>query len=110
MVAVRRGSFAGVGLLQRLTGAGEGVALGVDQVLDLQDQFNIFAAIESLAGSTFVGLEQGKQRLPKAQDIGFEAADAGYIADFEVEAVGDFGRVEGAILGKLHSHGEGEQV
>ena len=78
-----------MGLFQSLTGAGEGVALGVDQVLDLQDQFNISAAIEPLTGSAFVGLELGKLRLPKAQDIGFEAADAGHIADLEVEAVGD---------------------
>jgi hypothetical protein len=65
----------------------------VDQVLDLQGEFNVVAAIEALTSSTFVGLELWKLGLPKAQDIGFDAADAGHIANLEVEAVGDLGRV-----------------
>jgi hypothetical protein len=64
----------------------------VDQVLDLQHKLNIFAAVEALAGAAFVGLELGKLRLPKAQDIGFNAADARDIANLEVETVRDCGR------------------
>ena len=86
-----RGTALGRNLAEGLTGAGERVALGVDQALDFKHQFDIAAAIEALAGSALVGLELGKLRLPKAQDIGFDAADAGYIANLEVEAVGDGG-------------------
>ena len=91
-------------LLESLTGARERIALGVNQVLDLQGQLNITTAVKPLAGSAFVGFELGKLRLPKTQDIGFEAADAGHIANLEVEAVGDRGRIGGAILGQLHGH------
>ena len=93
-------------LLQCLTRAGERIALGVDQVLDLQGQFNVMAAVEALAGAALFGFELGKLRLPKAQDIGFDAADASHIANLEVKAVGDYGRIRSAILGKLHGHGE----
>src|ERR1039458_7400796 len=91
-------------MLQRLTRRSSDLALGVNQVLDLQCQLNIIAAIKPLAGAALVGLELRKLRLPKAQDIGFDAADARHIANFEVEAVGDQGRIGSAILGKLHGH------
>jgi hypothetical protein len=71
----------------------------VDQPLDFQGQFHIAAAVKPLAGSALVGFELGKLRLPEAQDIGFDAADARHIANLEVEAVGDRGRIEGALLG-----------
>jgi hypothetical protein len=61
----------------------------MDQALDFQDQLDFAAAVKALAGSTLVGFELGKLRLPKAQDVCLEAADACNVSNFEVEAVGD---------------------
>jgi hypothetical protein len=47
--------------------------------------------VEPLAGSALVGFKLRKLRLPKAQDIGFNFADSGYIADLEVETVRYYG-------------------
>jgi len=95
----RLGSMLAVALLEGLTSARERIALGVDQVLDLQSQLDIMTPIKPLAGSAFVGFELRKLRLPKTQDISFDFADAGHIANLEVEAVGDCGRIGGAIRG-----------
>ena len=53
-------------LLQGLTGASEGIALDVDQILDSQGQLDVTATVEPLAGPTLVGLELGELGLPKA--------------------------------------------
>jgi len=79
-------------LFESLTGAGERIALSVDQVLNFQSQLYVAAAIKPLAGSALIGFELRKLRLPKAQDISFDAADASDIANLEVEAVGDRGQ------------------
>jgi hypothetical protein len=86
-------------LLESLAGSGESVALNVDKLLDPQGDLDIAAAIEPLASSTLVGFELGKLRLPKAQDIGLDFADARHITDLEVKAVGDRGLVKGAVFG-----------
>ena len=96
---LRATAAAALSLFQSLTGASECVALGMDQMLDLQSQLNIAAAVEPLAGSALVGFELRKLRLPKAQDIGFDATDAGDVANLEVEAVRDCGRFKGALWG-----------
>ena len=77
-----------------VTSAGEGVALTVDEALDLEGSLNIAAAIEALAGATLVWLELRKLGFPKAQHIGFDFADASNVANLEVEAIGDGGRVD----------------
>ncbi len=81
----------------------------MDEALDLENLFDIAATIEALAGSALVGLELGELGLPKAQDIGLEAADPCDIANLEVEAVGDDGRLDGTLMGKLCGHGCAEQ-
>jgi hypothetical protein len=81
----------------------------VDQVFYLQGQLDVAAAVKALAGSALVGLELGKLRLPKAQDVGLELADAGDISNLEVETVGNRGRVEGALVGKLGGHRDDEE-
>jgi len=86
-------------LLQGLARARERIALGVDQVLDLQSQLDIMTAVEPLAGAALVGFELRKLRLPKAQDIGLYFADTGHITNLEVEAVGDCGGIDDAIPG-----------
>jgi len=102
------GREAMVDLSNDLACAGKGVPFGVDKALDLQNEFDVAAAVKAVAGSAFVGFELGELRLPKAQDVGFEGADAGDISNFEVKAVGDFGRFEGAFLGEMRSH-EGDE-
>jgi len=100
-------SGAAVVLFQDLAGAGQGVSLCMDEALYFQNQFDFAAAVEALAGSTLVGLELGKLRLPKAQDVGFKAADIGDVANLEIEAVGDYRCFEGALWGELCGHGLG---
>ena len=84
---MRRLSAAKMG--ESLTRAGERVAGGVDKAFDLKRNFDVALAIESLPGSTFIGFELGKLGFPKAEDVGFDFANAGYIANFEIETVGD---------------------
>ena len=81
----------------------------MNQLLDLQGQFYVPAAIKPLTGTALVGLELGKLRLPKAQYISLDAANAGHVANLEIEAVGDRRCVKVASFGLLHSHNEGEQ-
>src|ERR1035438_1026984 len=76
--------------------AGQSVALGVDQALDLHRHFNIAPAIEPLSGPALVRLQLGKLRLPEAQHVRFYAAKFGDISNFEVEAAG--GRMENAAV------------
>jgi hypothetical protein len=95
---------AALGLLEDMAGTGEGEAFGVDEALDLKHELNVTAAIEPLAGAALVGLELGKLRFPEAQNVGFEAADAGDVANFEVETVGDRGRLESGFPRELRSH------
>jgi hypothetical protein len=102
----RRSGLGGtaVACFKGLTGAGQRVALTVDEALDFESKLDIATAVEALAGSALVGLELGKLCFPKTQDVGFEAADTGYISDFEVEAVGNGGRVDSVFFGDLQSH------
>jgi len=74
---VRLRTVLAMALLQGLACASERIALGVDQVLDLQGQLDVVTPIKPLAGSAFVGFQLRKLRLPKAQDIGFDFADNG---------------------------------
>jgi hypothetical protein len=76
-------------------GTGDGVALIVEEGLDAQSGFYVALAVEALAGAAFVGLELGELGLPEAQDVGGNVAELGYVADTEVELVGDDRRVGG---------------
>ena len=101
------GGRAAAGMIlkvERLARTGEGVSLGVDQAFDFEDQFDIATPVEALAGSALIGLELGELRLPKAQDIGFQAANPCDVADLEVEAVGDGGRLGSVLAGKQSGH------
>jgi hypothetical protein len=62
------------------------------QLLDANGKLDLAAAIEALAGSTFVGLEGRELGFPESQDVGFDTADAGNVANAEVEPVGDLRR------------------
>ena len=76
-------------LLKCLAGAGERVSLGVDQLLDLQKQFDVAPAVKPLAGSALVGFELRELRLPKTQNVGLDLADTRNVSNLEVETVGD---------------------
>ena len=104
------GATAAMALFQNLAGARKRIALSVDQLLDIQGQLNVAAAVEPLARAAFVGLELGKLRLPETQNIGFDATDASHVPNLEVEAVGDRWQVERSLLRKLngHIHGKAE--
>jgi hypothetical protein len=84
---------------ERLAGSGNGVALSVHQPLDLQGQFHLSSAVKTLTGSTFIRLELGKLRFPKTKDVRLDAAQARYVANLEVQPIGDDGRVDHALSG-----------
>jgi hypothetical protein len=84
--------------------AGQRIALGVDEALDLHRHFNIAPAIEPLSGPAFVRLQLRKLRLPKPQNVRFYAAKFGDISNFEVEAIRDCGWLVGALPIKLCGH------
>ena len=74
-----------------LTGAGDGVALVVEETLDTEGHFDVAAAVETLAGAAFVRFELRKLALPEAEDVGGNVAELGDFADAEVELVRDVG-------------------
>jgi hypothetical protein len=82
----------------------------MDQALDLKRKFHVAAAVEALAGSTLVWLELRELRFPEPQHVGFNLADAGHVANLEVEAVGDRWRVLDALPGELRGHSVVESV
>src|SRR5579863_2538664 len=91
--------------LQRLARSGDGVALPVHQPLDFQRQFHFAAPVKALSGPALVGLELRELGFPETKDVRLDAAQARYIADLEVEAIGDHGRVDGARSGWVRGHG-----
>jgi hypothetical protein len=54
-----------------LAGADDGEAFVVEEALDFEDCFDVFATIETMAAGTFYRLERGKFRFPVAQDESF---------------------------------------
>ena len=84
-VPTKRGRFAG----EHLPGAGNGVALIVQQALNAERHLHISPAIESLPGTTFIGLQLWELGLPEAQHVGLDAAQVSDLADAEVELVRD---------------------
>jgi hypothetical protein len=76
----------------------------MNEALDLQRHLDFAPAIQSLASSAFVRLELGKLRLPESEDVRFDSADAGDVADLEVEAIRDGWWVDNAFSGKISGH------
>ena len=89
---------------ERLPCASQRVAIVVHEMFDSEGEFNFAAAVEALSGAALVGLETGELGLPEAENIGFDAADAGDVADAEIKPVGDFSRGRMALLGGLCGH------
>ena len=84
-----------------LAGAGDGVALVVEEALDAEGHLDVALAVEALAGAALVGLELGEFGLPEAEDVGGNIAELGYIANAEVELVRDDGWLGGNGLCEL---------
>ena len=93
------GGFFGFGLGgEGLAGAGDGVALVVEQALDAESHFDVALAVEALAGAALVGLELRELGLPETQDVGGDIAQLRYIANAEVELVRNDGWLGGNCL------------
>ena len=90
------GGFLGFGLGgEDLAGAGDGVALVIEQALDAESHLDVALAVEALAGAAFVGLELGELGLPEAEDVRGDIAELRYIANAEVELVRNDGWLGG---------------
>jgi hypothetical protein len=72
-----------------LAGAGDRVALAVEEAFDAQSHLDVAAAIETLAGTAFVRFELRELALPETKDIGWDVAELSDFADAEVELVRD---------------------
>jgi len=90
--------------VERLTCAGQGVALIVDELLDAQCELYFFTPIEPLAGPALVRFQAGKLGFPKTQHVRFDSADPRHVADAKVEPVGNFGGRRDALLGGMCCH------
>jgi hypothetical protein len=75
--------------LEDLPSARDGVALIVEEGFDAKSHFDVALAIETLAGTAFMGLELGELALPEPQDVGWDVAEFGDFAYAEVEFVRD---------------------
>jgi hypothetical protein len=65
-------------------------SLFVEKLLDAQDAFDILAAIHALAGAALDGLELGKFRLPKTQNVSRKLAEFGHFANAKIQLLRDF--------------------
>ena len=91
---------AGAGV-ERMARARDGKPLLVQEPLDFEHHLHIAPAVKALASAAFVGLELGKLGFPEAKNVSFNAADAGDVANLEVEAVGDDRRLCRVFTGSL---------
>ena len=84
-----------------MAGPGKGIAFAINQALDFKGNLDVAAAIEALPCTALIRFELGELRFPETKDVGLKSADAGYIANLEVKAIGDGWRFHCALLGKL---------
>jgi hypothetical protein len=68
-------------LLEMFARAGDGEALFIEQALDFENGFDVFAAIEAMAAGTLHRLQHGKFGFPIAQDEGLGGRQAADFAD-----------------------------
>lgn len=80
-----------VALAEMFAGAFDGEALLVEEAFDFEDEFDVFAAVLALVGAGFFGAEAVELGFPIAEDVGFNAGEAGDLAYFEIELIGDVG-------------------
>jgi len=67
--------FGGLGLeFELLACAGDGESLVVEQLFDVEREFDFASAIHALAGAALGGLELREFRFPKTENIGRQFA------------------------------------
>lgn len=90
----------GLGLgLDVFAGAFDGEAFLVEEVLDLEDRFDILAAVHAMVGAHLAGGDGGEFGFPIAEDVLLEAGELGDFADAEVE-------LGGKLVGRADPGGE----
>src|SRR6266403_3113029 len=75
-------------LAEAAFGAFDRVALDVEEAADLDQELDVLAAVEAVAGAGLAGAEDAELRLPVADDVGLHADQLRDLADLEVELVG----------------------
>jgi len=73
----------------------DGKALVVEQPLDFEDSFDIFAAIQAVAAGALDGLQRGKFRFPIAQNEGLRRRQTAHFSDTEKTLLREFLRSYG---------------
>jgi len=64
-----------------------GKPLLVEKFLNLQDEIQILPPVESLEGSSLMGFDHFKFRLPVTKHMGFEACDPAHLSDPVIEPI-----------------------
>lgn len=59
----------------------------VEKFLNLQDEIQILPPVESLEGSSFMGFDHFKFRLPVTKHMGFKACDPAHLSDPVIEPI-----------------------
>jgi hypothetical protein len=72
-----------------LLGAGDGVLVFVEQLLDAQDHLHVALAVGALAGAVLLRREHRELRFPVAQHVRLDARDLAHLSDLEEELFGD---------------------
>jgi len=91
-VMVRSLRFAAVRFRKMLPRAGDREALFIEQPLDFEDGFDVFAAVEPVAAGALHRLERRKLGLPVAQDERLRRRQAAHFADAEQALFRNFSR------------------
>src|SRR6185503_20364416 len=67
----------------------DGEALLIQQMLDLQQQLDVLAPVQSVTGAGFFGTQRRKFRLPVAEHVSFEPEHSADFADSKEELIGN---------------------
>src|SRR5262249_61446633 len=73
----------------RLPGASDRVLLFGEELLDAEDEVDVLAPVDALAGAVLLGRELRELALPEPQDVGLGVGDLTDFRGLVVELVGD---------------------
>ena len=100
---------------QLLAGAGDGETFFIQELLDLENSFHIFAPVHALSGAALHRLELRELRFPEPKNVSRQAAEVRNLADAEVELVwnDDFARAalcfgDARVFANTHMRHDGE--
>jgi len=89
MICTHFASHAGGGAIsggligEMFAGANDGETLVIEKALDLENSFDVLAAIKAVAAGALHGLKRRKLRFPVAQDESLRRGQAAYFSDAE---------------------------